>query len=153
MALDYERSGVGTPASIKRMVETLVQFCNNVKRDGAPLSNDPNIRKKLAKIALDAEVLRLMCYRVTSIQTKKNVPNYEASLTKVFSSELLDRAANLGIEILGPYGNLDRGSIKAPFNGSFARSFLHSPSMGIGGGTSEIQRNIIAMRGLGLPRQ
>jgi len=153
MALDYERSGVGTPAAIRRMVNDLVQFCKKNKRNGTLLSEDPVIRTKLAKIAVDAEILRLMCYRVSSIQTKGNVPNYEASLTKVFASELLDRMANVGLDILGPFGQLDRGSKLAPFNGGFVRSFLQSPSMGVGGGTSEIQRNIIAMRGLGLHRQ
>ena len=112
---------------------------------------DKNI-KKLAKIALDAEILRLICYRVTSVQENGGVPNYEASTAKVFASELLCRTANDAMDILGPWGQLDRGSKLAVLNGAFARQFLHAPSMNVGGGTSEVQRNIIAMRGLGLPR-
>jgi 3-oxocholest-4-en-26-oyl-CoA dehydrogenase alpha subunit len=153
MALDHERSGVGMPAALKRMVDELAYFCKNNTRDGRPLSSYPEVRKKLAGIALDAEILRLICYRVTSVQEKGGVPNYEASTAKVFASELLGRTANAAMDILGPWGQLDRGSKLAPFNGAFVRQFLHAPSMNVGGGTSEVQRNIIAMRGLGLPRK
>jgi alkylation response protein AidB-like acyl-CoA dehydrogenase len=152
MALDHERSGVGSPAALKQMVEELVHFCKTHQRDGKLLSEWPDVRKKLAKIALDAEILRLICYRVTSVQENGGVPNYEASTAKVFASELLCRTANDAMDILGPYGQLDRGSNLAVLNGVFARQFLHAPSMNVGGGTSEVQRNIIAMRGLGLPR-
>ncbi len=152
MALDHERSGVGTPAALNRMVKELVKYCKTTKRDGKVLADDPAVRKKLAQLAVEAEILRMICFRVTSIQEKGNVPNYEASMAKVLTTDLMERMSNTALNILGPYGQLDRGSIRAPFNGLFLRQFLHSPSS-VGGGTSEIQRNIIAMRGLGLPRQ
>ncbi|MBW1680468.1 MAG: acyl-CoA dehydrogenase family protein [Deltaproteobacteria bacterium] len=153
VALDFERSGVGTPARMHRTIDRLVAYCRQTRRNGRLLSEDPVIRKKLARLSVEAEVLRLLCYRITWIQEKGKTPNYEASLTKVFASELLDRLANTGMEILGPYGMLDRGSPRAALRGEILRLYLTSPSMGIGGGTSEIQRNIIAMRGLGLPRK
>lgn len=94
-----------------------------------------------------------MCYRITWMQTRGKIPNYEASITKVLRSELLDRLANVGMQILGPFSQLDRGSKWAALQGGIPRSYLTSFSVGIGGGTSDIQRNIIAMRGLGLPRK
>ncbi|MFO7963529.1 MAG: acyl-CoA dehydrogenase family protein [Desulfobacterales bacterium] len=152
MALDHERSGVGTPAALKRMIDELVHYCKTTRREGKLLADDPVVRKKLAHVALEAEILRMICFRVTSIQAKGNVPNYEASMAKVMTTEIMERTSNIALSILGPYGQLDRGSRRAPLGGMFLRQFLHSPSS-VGGGTSEIQRNIIAMRGLGLPRQ
>jgi len=74
-----------------------------------------------------------------------------ASMAKVLNSYLFVNIANTGMEILGPYCQLDRGSQWAPFQGEFMRWYLNSPSMEIGGGTTEVQLNIIAQRGLGLP--
>jgi alkylation response protein AidB-like acyl-CoA dehydrogenase len=153
VALDFERSGVGLPARARVVIASLVQYCKETKRNGKPLSEDPIIRKKLAQLAVDAEVLRLLCYRITWLQANNRIPNYEASITKVFSSELLERMAHVGMQILGPYSHLDRGSKWAAFDGGILRSFLMAPSIGVGGGTSEIMRSIIAMRGLGLPRK
>jgi len=153
IALDYERSGVGRSAWVKQIIKGLVQYCKQTRRNGRLLAEDPVIKKKLARLAVDTEVLRLLCYRITWIQTKGKVPNYEASVTKVFGSELMARLSNVGMQILGPYSQLDRDSKWAALKGSMLRLFLTSPSMGIGGGTSEIQRSIIAMRGLGLPRK
>ncbi len=151
VALDFERSNVGRPAEFKKVIAQLVTYCKETKRNGRLLSDDPTIRKKLAKLALDTEILRLLCYRITWMQTHGEKPNYEASITKVFSSELIDRLYNTGMEILGPHAQLDRGSKWAVFNGLITRSFIVAPSMAMGGGTSEVQRNIIALRGLGLP--
>jgi hypothetical protein len=71
----------------------------------------------------------------------------------LFGGELIRRLGNVGMRILGPYGQLDVGSKWAVLNGRIMRMYLSSISMGVGGGSNEIQRNIIAMRGLGLPRQ
>ena len=153
VALDFERSFVSTPASMKQTIEMLVRYCKETYRNGKLLSEDPVIRRNLSEIAVQVEALRLLCYRVTWLQTLGKVPNYEASVTKVVSSDLLGAIADIGMKILGPYGQLDRGSKWAPLQGRILRSYLTSFSIGIGGGTSEIQRNIIAMRGMGLPRR
>jgi alkylation response protein AidB-like acyl-CoA dehydrogenase len=153
MALDFERSGVGTPARVKRLVEKLVQYCKETKRDGRLLAEDQGIRRPLAQLAVEAEVLRILCYRITSCQTKGKVPNTEASVSKVFGADLLRRTTDAAMHILGPFSQIDRGSKWAPLQGEVLRLFLTSPSMGIGGGTNEIQKSIIATRGLGLPRR
>ncbi len=152
-ALDFERSGVGTPARVKRMVEKLVQYCKETRRDCRLLADDPGIRRRLAQLSVEAEVLRILCYRITWLQTKGKVPNYEASVSKVFGAELLGRLTDVTMHILGPFSQIDRGSKWAPLQGEGLRLFLTSPSMGIGGGTNEIQKSIIATRGLGLPRK
>jgi len=153
VALDFERSGVGVPIGVEQTIKNLVQFCNETKRNGKLLSEDPIIRSKLADLAVRARTLKLLCYRIPWMHMQNKLPNYEASITKVFSSELGVSLANVGMEILGPFSQMDRGSKWAVLQGRIARSYLMAFSISIGGGTSEIQRNIIAMRGLGLPRK
>ncbi len=151
-ALDFVRSGVGTPAKVKKMVEKLVRYCQETKRDGRLLADEPDVRRRLAQLSVEAEVLRILCYRITWLQTKGKVPNYEASVSKVFGAGLLGRLTDAAMHILGPFSQIDRGSKWAALRGEALRLFLTSPSMGIGGGTNEIQKSIIATRGLGLPR-
>src|SRR4030042_839591 len=109
-------------------------------------------RDKLAEMAVENEILRMMCYRIAWMFSKGIHPSYESSMTMVFSSELRRRLANVGMHIMGHYGELDKDSKWAPLNARIMRMYLSSVSMGVGGGSNEIQRNIIAMRGLGLPR-
>jgi alkylation response protein AidB-like acyl-CoA dehydrogenase len=80
------------------------------------------------------------------------VPTKEASIAKVWSSELRQKFASIALEFLGPYGQLKPGSEHAPMNGRLERLYRNAPLMRFGAGTNEIQRNIIAQRGLGLPR-
>jgi alkylation response protein AidB-like acyl-CoA dehydrogenase len=153
VALDFERSGVGVPIQAERTINSLVKYCKETKRNGKSLSEDPLIQAKLADLAVRARTLKLLCYRIPWMHMQNKLPNYEASITKVFGSELLVRLANVGMDILGPYNQMDRGSKWSVLQGRIARSCLMSFSINIGGGTSEIMRNIIAMRGLGLPRK
>jgi len=152
IALDFERSGVGTPAMIKRLVKKLVAYCRETRRDGGLLADDQDIRRQLAQLAVSAEVLRVLCFRITACQVKGKVPNTEASVSKILGAQLLNQATDVAMHVLGPFSQLDRGSKWAPLQGEVLRLFLMSPSMGIGGGTNEIQKSIIATRGLGLPR-
>ncbi len=80
------------------------------------------------------------------------VPNKEASMSKVFGSETLQRVTSTGMEVLGLYGLLRPGDQWAPLNGRVPENWMFSFSHTIAAGTSEVQRNIIASRGLGLPR-
>jgi alkylation response protein AidB-like acyl-CoA dehydrogenase len=91
-----------------------------------------------------------MSYRVVTMQAQGLIPNHEASMTKLFASELTQRIARTGMKVLGLYGQL--WGDDAPMKGRYESSYLTSLASTIAGGTSEIQRNIIATRGLGLPR-
>ncbi|MBC8512016.1 MAG: acyl-CoA dehydrogenase family protein [Dehalococcoidia bacterium] len=153
MALDFERSSIGTAAINQRIIEELVQYAKETKCNGGTLADDPLIRNELAGVAVENEVLRMMCYRIAWMYSKGLHPSYESSMSMLFGSELIRRLGNVGMRILGPYGQLDVGSKWAVLNARIMRMYLSSISMGVGGGSNEIQRNIIAMRGLGLPRQ
>ena len=153
MALDFERSSIGTAAANQRIIEELVQYINETKHNGQSLGDETLIKNELAEMAVENEVLRMMCYRIAWMYSKGVHPSYESSMTMVFASELMRRLADVAMRILGPYGQLDVGSKWAALNARIMRMYLSAISIGVGGGSNEIQRNIIAMRGLGLPRQ
>ena len=94
----------------------------------------------------------MMCYNVAWMQSEGQVPNKEASISKMMGSEIAQQIHQLGIQMLGMYGILDKGSKWAYLNGRLAWQWMDSISLTIRAGTSEIMRNIIAVRGLGLPR-
>lgn len=150
--LDFERSGVQYSAGARRLLAELVAFAKEETRDGRPVASQPKIRNRLADAAIEAEVSRMMSYSISYMQTHGQVPNKEASMCKAFSAEMLQRLAETGMSVMGMYGQLDVGSRWAPLKGRIERNFLTSHSATIASGTSEIQRGIIATRGLGLPR-
>ncbi len=152
VALDYERSGVGYSAGARRTLEALVRYARETERGGKPLSEDPTVRRKLAERFVETEISRWLSYKVAWMQTSGIAPNAEASMSKMYGTELTQRVARTGMEILGMAGQLSGGSKWAPLEGHIQSLYLSSTSSTIAAGTSEIQRNIVAQRGLGLPR-
>ena len=150
--LDFERSGVDYSAGSRRTLEELVEFSKERTRDGRALADEGPLRHRLARLAVEIEVSRLMSYNIAWMQSQGMVPNKEASMGRVFGTELQQRVASTGMTMLGLYGQLEPGSKYAALKGRVERSYLTCVSGTIAAGTSEIQRNIIATRGLGLPR-
>ena len=150
--LDFERSGVQYSASSSRTLEDLVELAKEARHNGHVAAEDPVIRNRLAELAIQAEVSRMLAYRIAWMQSRGSIPNKEASTGKLFGTELQQQVAAVGMELLGLYGQLASGSKWAPFKGRLQRTYLSSFSETLAAGTSEIQRNIIATRGLGLPR-
>jgi alkylation response protein AidB-like acyl-CoA dehydrogenase len=149
VALDFERSSVAGVARARRWWEDLMTFA----REHRPfVETRPEVRHRLAEIGLEIEAGQNLCYRVASLQQAGKIPNYEASIAKLYSSELGQRLARTGMELLGLYGQLHPRSKNAYLRGRIERYYQLSVAETIGGGTSEIMRNIIAMRGLGLPK-
>ncbi|MBE0480969.1 MAG: acyl-CoA dehydrogenase family protein [Dehalococcoidia bacterium] len=150
LALDFERLVVAIGA-FRRTFEELVKYSRETQRSGAPLSDDPVIRDKLADIAIKIDVAYMFFWQTAWMLDHGLVPNIEASVLKLFTTELSRDLAYTGMEIMGPYAQLERDSIHAPLGGRVSNGYLDCISALVGAGTSEIQRNIIAMRGLGLP--
>ncbi len=150
--LDFERSGINRVVAGIRLYDELVEYARETQRDGRPLMAVPAVRHRLAELKIEFEVGRLLAYRVAWIQSQGRIPNQEASMSKLFGSELQQRLARAGIEMLGLGGQLRSGSKWAPMAGRIADYYLAAVSTTIAAGTSEVMRNIIAMRGLGLPR-
>ena len=152
VALDFERSGVGYSAGARRTLEALVEYAKQTERNGEPLSKNPNVRRKLAQRFTETEIARWLAYKVAWMQSQDMIPNAEASMSKMYGTELTQRVARTGMEILGMAGQISQGSKWAPLEGHIQQLYLSSVSSTIAAGTSEIQRNIIAQRGLGLSR-
>ena len=150
--LDFERSSVTGSAGSRRTLEELTAFTKETKANGKLLFELPLVRHQLSDLWIELTLSRFLSYRVVSMQERGLVPNHEASIVKVFNSEYSQRLARAGLQILGLYGQLQPESPYARLRGRFERSYLSSVGATIAAGTSEIQRGIIATRGLGLPR-
>ncbi len=151
--LDFERSMAAYSASLRRLVEDAVAYLKDQKRAGgsSPLDN-PLVRHKLADLSTAIQTSRMLSYRVAWLQSQGKVPNMEASMGKVFATELNQRVSRTLMEVLGLHAQLRPLERRAPMFGRVEHLYLQSISATIAAGTSEIQRNIIATRGLGLPR-
>jgi alkylation response protein AidB-like acyl-CoA dehydrogenase len=148
IALDHERSPSGMAAGFAHTLAVFVDFAK--KRN---INKDSMIRQKIAQVAIEMEVAKVLGYRVAWMYSKGLHPSYEASISIMKASEVLRHQAEVGMAVLGPYAQLRRESAWTVELGMVERLVLNCLSIGIGGGTNEIQRNIIAQRGLGLPRQ
>jgi alkylation response protein AidB-like acyl-CoA dehydrogenase len=150
--LDFERSGINRVVAGIRSYEELVDFARETKADGASLISRRTVRNRLAELGIEFVAGRLLAYRVASMQAKGQIPNAEASMSKLFGSELQQRLAGAGVQVLGLAGQLTPGSKWAPLAGRLEMYYLGASALTVAAGTSEIMRGIIAGRGLGLPR-
>jgi alkylation response protein AidB-like acyl-CoA dehydrogenase len=151
--LDFERSNIGASIGLRHTVNDLMQFAREgARQSGIPVRLTDSIRLELAERAIEAEIARLISYRIISLQKRGVVPNYEASMNKLFRSEASQRVAQTGMKLIDLYGNIFPNGKYAALRGRISTMYLTSVSATIAAGTSEIQRNIIATRGLGLPR-
>ncbi len=148
--LDFERSGIATGVSHSLTVNELVAF----QKERSNGHNDTLIRYELADRAIESQVELMLNHKVIGVQARGMVPSNEATVAKLYSSELDQRIANTGLKLMGPYAQLTSGSKYADraMDGRFSSTYMYATTSTIGGGTSEVQRNIIAQRGLGLPR-
>jgi alkylation response protein AidB-like acyl-CoA dehydrogenase len=150
-ALDFER--MVPPGLYWRLFDEIVQYAKETVVDGKRLSQKPLVRQKLSQMAVELEVTRLLYYQLAHMLDKGTIPNYQSSMEKMFATEVAQRVANTGMEVLGLCGQLKEGSRWAPLAGRVEHFYRWSVVETVYAGTSEIQRNIIAMRGLGLPRE
>ena len=151
--LDYERSGMERLMANYPLFEALIHYTKETKRNGKRLSEEPMIRTKLAQLQIEFEAGRLHMYRVTLVMDGGRAPNWESAMAKAYATAFEQHLASTAMEILGPYGQLVADSKLAPIQGMAPRSYLASKGYSLQAGTSEILRNIIALRKLGLPSQ
>ena len=150
--LDFERSGVDYSAGGRRVLEELIAYAKDNDQNGSLIADNPIMRNRLADLAIEVDVSRLISYNIAWMQGEGLVPNKESSMGKVVGTELQQHLSETGMQMLGLHGQLEPGSKYAPMQGRIEHMHLTSVSETIQAGTSEIQRNIIATRGLGLPR-
>jgi alkylation response protein AidB-like acyl-CoA dehydrogenase len=145
--LTFERTGVARYAKAGRVIEMLVAYARE-----AGLADDHDVRQKLADLRVRYEAARLLAYRVVSIQAEGAVPGVEASIARMHGTQLEQFVAAVGLEILGAAAQLKEASGHAPLKGDILRHWLRTIPATITAGTLEVQKNIVAQRGLGLPR-
>ena len=151
--LNFERSGIDYAAWARAALEELVDYVNSDHAEVSTAKSDATVRIKLAELHMEVEAARLMCYDVSYRQGKGEIPSAEASMSKVAASEVYLKVLDYGVELLGMYGVLESGSNQSELQGRFFKMRLFYTSGPILAGTNEIQKNIIAQRGLGLPRK
>jgi alkylation response protein AidB-like acyl-CoA dehydrogenase len=139
-------------AITRRLVDMLAEYLRS-EGDRLGESTRQRLRHELAEVSVEAEVARWLTYRLALLQDRGEESHSEAGMSKLFSSEVLQHVANVGMEVLGLFGLLKEESRWAALKGVVSHWYLSSMGTTLFGGTSEIQRNIIALRGLGLPRE
>ena len=152
-ALDLERFTMFTFSPVEQRFDILVEYVKTATRDGEALRDDPVIRKRIAQLATDLEVSRVLGLRVVHESMKGDAPpTTQASEYKLFTTELSRRLADASMDICGPGSQLRVRTEEAPLEGRAESTYRYTVIDTIGGGTSEVQKNIIARRELGLPK-
>jgi alkylation response protein AidB-like acyl-CoA dehydrogenase len=150
-ALDFERFTLFTVSAYIRRYERMRDWLREATRDGRPLKDDPHVRRFVAWAATGIEVARMHCLRVIATAAAGGVPNIESAMFKLFTTQLGQRIADEFLALCGAAGALRRDEPHAPLDGRVEFTYRYSVVDTVGAGTSEVQRNIIARRGLGLP--
>ena len=153
-ALDLERFTMFTFSPIWARFELLLDYVKNNTRDGELRKDDPVVRSEIAKLATDHEVARVLGLRFVAAAkgVEGKPPTVEASQYKLFATQLSQRSVNKGLDIMGSEGQFRLDDPHAMQKGRFDSAYRATVVETIGGGSSEIQKNIIARRGLGLPK-
>jgi alkylation response protein AidB-like acyl-CoA dehydrogenase len=145
--LTLERVGVARYARAGRIIELLVAWANETGR-----ARDPDVRGKLADLRARYEAARLLSYRAISLVAAGEVPTVEASIARIHGTQLEQLVGHVGLEMLGPAGQLRGTDPGAPLRGEIHRQWVRNIPTTVAAGTLEVQKNIVAQRGLGLPR-
>jgi len=152
-ALDLERFTMFTFSPIEERTKLLCKYVSEASLDGKPLRDDPVVRQQIAQVATDTEVARALGRRFVAASVKGGKPpTNEASAYKLFATQLSQRAANVALDVIGSEGHTRVDTEDAPLGGRFEGTYRCTVVETIGGGASEIQKNIIARRRLGLPK-
>src|SRR5438094_5719487 len=139
--------------ALERVLRQLVAHVNTTRVGGVPLARDSNVRRRLAAMAAELAALRLIFYRAGCL-IRDGVPlTYESAMAKVYADETGQKLARLGMDLLGLWGPLRDGSPGAKLGGRISHAYLTSLGHTIAGGTAEVLRTTIAVRGLGLPAE
>ena len=148
--LDFERSSIGSAVGMQQSVEDIIRYAKENRGTGVSTVDKRDTQLALTDRYIETQTARMISYRIVSMQNQGLIPNHEASMAKLFAMELNQRIQSTAVKVLGLHGQLQGKN--APRRGRHAYGFIRSIANTIEGGTSEIQRNIIATRGLGLPR-
>jgi alkylation response protein AidB-like acyl-CoA dehydrogenase len=151
--LAHERNMLGATTRTQQILQSLIRLARVQGRGGRRASADPMIRQRLASLAMRVETMKLEAYRQLTDALRGRRPGISAAVNKLVATELNHDLAKAALDILGSYGPLARTDARVRDRGIWPLDYMFSLGLIIGGGTSQIQKNIIAERGLGMPRE
>jgi alkylation response protein AidB-like acyl-CoA dehydrogenase len=150
-ALDLERGALTNAGDLRRGVDEVIETAQQVRSDGTRPVDDPDVRRKIAQLEADVDVAVLMGIEAASLLETGQIPTVAVTAEKIFSSELRQRIADLGTQMLGMDGVLSMTDPYAPEGGGFEKLYRGAPLLRFGGGANEVLRDVIAQRGHGMP--
>lgn len=150
--LFHERNTLGSTTRTQLMMQNLIRLARSHKRYGKAATEDPLIRQKLADLLTRVEAMKYHSYRQLTDTIKGRSPGIGAMVNKLVGTELNHDICALALEIMNSYAPLNRGSAHVIDQGAWPYEFMFTLGLVIGGGTSQIQKNIISERGLGMPK-
>ncbi len=150
--LFHERNMLGSTTRTQLMMQILIRLARSRQRYGKPAAQDPVIRQKLADLLTRVEAMKYHLYRQLTNELKGRAQGIGAMVNKLVGTELNHDICALALEIMGSYAPLNRGAAHVIDNGIWPYEFMLTLGLVIGGGTSQIQKNIISERGLGMPK-
>jgi len=150
--LEQERLSLVPSTTMTTRIEETLQWAKITTVDGSLVIDQPGVREKIAALQADVDVMKLLNLQVVDNMTKGKGVWAESSAVKVFGTELMLQINTVLLEIMGLYGQVQRGDERAPAGGLVEHHYRDDLFFTFGGGTNEIQRDIIAMVGLGLPK-
>jgi alkylation response protein AidB-like acyl-CoA dehydrogenase len=151
-ALDNERAVLASTAGLRRLLDDLVAACQETWIDGRAVAERPAVRAQLAQFEMEMEIATLLGVEVAASMEAGTVASVPATIQKVMTTELRTKISDLGMSIFGLSGHLSDADPLAPVHGQLEWTYRQAPLWRFGGGTNEVMRDIIAQRGLGLPR-
>ncbi len=150
--LFHERNMLGSTARTQLMMQNLIRLAQSRQRYGKPASHDPVMRQKLADLLARVEAMKYHSYRQLTTELRGRSHGVSAMVNKLVGTELNHDICALALEIMGSYSPLNKGAAHVIDNGTWPYEFMLTLGLIIGGGTSQIQKNIISERGLGMPK-
>lgn len=151
-ALAYERSFTSSPAPMVASLQALITYVRKTPAGDGTLADDPHVRELLAEMATDVAASRLLTLRVVDMESRGLIPTREVSMAFVMGMQVARRFAKKAGDILGMCQLQARNSPLVPIPGPLQMMWLETIAAGVGGGSAEMQRSIIAQLGLGLPK-
>jgi alkylation response protein AidB-like acyl-CoA dehydrogenase len=150
--LFHERNMLGSTTRTQLMMQNLIRLARSHQRYGKPAAEDPLIRQKLSDLLTRVEAMKYHSYRQLTDAMHGRSPGIGAMVNKLVGTELNHDICALALEIMNSYAPLKKGAARVIDNGTWAYEFMFTLGLIIGGGTSQIQKNIISERGLGMPK-
>jgi alkylation response protein AidB-like acyl-CoA dehydrogenase len=150
--LFHERNVLGGANASQQLFNRLLELARTIKRNGRPLTQDPMVRQRLADLEIRVQTMVFHCYRQLTNEIRGTAPGIESMINKMVGTELNHDLGAAAMELMGDYSLLERGDEAVLDRGFWPYEWMFSLGLVIGGGTSFIQKNIIAERGLKMPK-